>query len=124
MDKVIKKEWFLRVTMGITFLYYGINKAMGGPQKFADSFNLPYFIGVLVILGEIGAGLGYLLDPFVPDLFSLGMNMNITTMASIVSIIILLYAIFIVHLDKGFNSMNGGFSYQFALLMIALYFLN
>ena len=109
--------WFLRLGLGIVFLYHGLTKSVKG---FSTSFGLPTIIAIAVIFAEISGGLGYLLGGLFKDkLFGL----TLTQLSSIAVIPVLLGAIYMVHWKNGFNFMNNGYEYQFVLLMTALYLL-
>ena len=101
---------FLRIGLGIIFLYHGLSKVFGEGANFGSSWNphgMPAIMQTLVAWGELLAGGGILLG-FLTEIACLGI------------IIIMLGAIFMVHGKNGFNMMNGGFEYNYALIMMAL----
>lgn len=100
----------LRLALGSVFLYHGISKLPGGPQGFAQSFGLPVWLALLVIIIEIASGLGLLIG-----------NDAIAQLSAFGTIPILLGAIALVHWKNGFNFSNGGWEYQMVLLLIAYY---
>ena len=108
-------HWFLRFAMASVFLYHGLTKNLKG---FAKTFKLPMWIAAAVIFAEISAGIGYILGGVYNMYF---MGYTVTQWASLAIIPVLLGAIYLVHWNKGFNVMKGGYEFQFTLLMIALY---
>ncbi|PQJ35260.1 hypothetical protein BSZ35_12215 [Salinibacter sp. 10B] len=114
-------HWFLRVALGSVFLYHGLTKfpVLGG---MAEMMDMPVFVvGLLAIVETLG-GLFVLLGGFGWDWM--------TRLAGLFIAPVMLGAIFMVHLQHGWNSVNmgsgnmgRGMEFQFTLLMIALYFL-
>jgi len=78
--------------------------------------GMPLVIGWLVALGEVGAGAalsgGAILSKDI-----------LTRVGGLLVIVIMIGAIFLVHLEKGFNVMNGGYEFQLLMLVTGLYFL-
>jgi putative oxidoreductase len=107
--------WFLRIAISAVFLYHGLTKDL---NSFAKHFKLPLIIAALVIFAEIIGGFGYLIGGFYEDTV---FGLSITQLSSLALIPVLLGAIYLVHWKNGFNVMNGGYEYQFVLLMIAIY---
>lgn len=102
----------LRIASGIVFLYHGSAILFGafggpGPQKFAAFMHAPAIIGYLVGLAQFLGGLAILLGVLIR-----------VGAASI--IIVMLGAIFIVHLPHGFDVTKGGVEYALTQLLIAL----
>lgn len=88
----------LRLIVGYGFLAHGVAKAARGYDAFpaivqAMGLPMPHLLGWLTILVEIGGGLAILLGALVP-------------LASIPMAIVLLVAIFTVHLPYGFSSIK------------------
>ena len=108
-------HWFLRLALSTVFLYHGLTKNL---TSFAKAFQFPILLAAAVIFAEVAAGLGYLLGGlyYTPIL-----GYSLTQWASLAAIPILIGAIYLVHWNKGFNVMNGGYEFQFVLLMMALY---
>ena len=114
-------HWFLRLALGSVFLYHGLTKfpALGG---IADMMGMPVFmVGVLATLETLG-GLFVVIGGFDWEWM--------TRLGGLFIAPIMLGAIFMVHLQHGWNSVNmgtgnmgKGMEFQFVLLMIALYFL-
>lgn len=107
------KPWaplFLRIGLGVIFLYHGIGKVFGEGTGLGSSWNpsgMPAVAQVMVSWGEFLCGAAVLLG-FLTEIASLGI------------IIIMLGAIILVHGKNGFNMMNHGFEYNYALIMMAL----
>ena len=100
---------FLRLGLGIIFTYHGFGKIFGEGSNMGTAWNpgLPVLLQVLVSWGEFVGGLA-ILAGFLTPWAALGI------------IIIMLGAIITVHGKNGFNMMNGGFEYNFALIMMCL----
>jgi putative oxidoreductase len=111
MDKLIARsvrllpslapDWYaipLRLIVGYGFLAHGLAKLLRGPQSFIDILGAlgvfePYLSGWITILVEIFGGLAVIAGLFIP-------------LASVPMIIVLLVAIFTVHLPNGFSSIK------------------
>lgn len=106
-------HWGLRVSLAATFIYHGLGKFP--PDSFVQFSGLPVAIAWLVALGEVAAGVLLLIGPFTKDLF--------TRLGGLIVIIIMIGAIFMVHLPKGWNVMAGGMEFQVLMLATGLYFL-
>lgn len=101
----------LRIAAASAFLYHGSAILLGwfggsGPALFAASHHWPVVIAYLVGAAQVGGGLAILTG----ILFRLGT-------ASV--FLVMVGAILLVHLRKGFNVENGGAEYAFAQLLIA-----
>jgi len=101
----------LRIASAPAFLYHGSAILFGwfggaGPAVFAASHHWPWVIAYLVGAAQVGGGLAILSG----ILFRLGA-------ASV--FLVMVGAIFLVHLPHGFNVENGGAEYAFAQLLIA-----
>ncbi|MFP4227911.1 MAG: DoxX family protein [Salinivenus sp.] len=114
-------HWLLRVALASVFLYHGLTKfpALGG---LAEMMGMPVFmVGMLAAAETIGA------------VFVLvgGVGWDwLTRLGGLLIAPIMLGAIFMVHLQHGWNSVNmgsgnmgRGMEFQVVLLLIALYFL-
>lgn len=116
---MMKMEWarayggwavlFLRVATGLVFLMHGWQKLGWGVAQVAGflgglGFPAPEFFAVLLIAGEIAAGVGLILGLF-------------TRFAGFLAAFIALIALLTVHLTKGFFISGGGF--EFILLILA-----
>lgn len=114
-------HWFLRIALGSVFLYHGLTKfpALGG---LAEMMGMPVLmVGVLATIETLG-GLFVLVGGMGPDWM--------TRLGGLFIIPVMLGAIFMVHLQHGWNSVNmgtgnmgKGMEFQVTLLLIALYFL-
>ena len=115
--------WALRIVFGVTFLFYGLNKA-AGLSGFADMMlggNM--VLAALVAFAEIAAGLGIIAGAFTSSF--------VTRLAGLAILPVMLGAIFMVHLQNGFHFMSqpvdptlmGGWNFQFVLIGIGLFYL-
>lgn len=94
-------DWFalpLRLIVGIGFMQHGWAKLSRGPEAFAGILGAlgvpqPEIMSWLVIAVELAGGLAVLAGAFIP-------------LASIPMAIVLLTAIFTVHLPNGFSSIK------------------
>jgi putative oxidoreductase len=105
----------LRIASGIAFLYHGSAILFGafggpGPQGFSNFTHMPLVAAYLVGLAQIAGGLAILTGV----LFRIG---------ALCIIIVMLGAIFMVHLPHGFDVGKGGFEYALTQLLIAAAFL-
>ena len=105
----------LRIASALAFLYHGSGILFGafggpGPRQFAESHHWPFIIAFLVGLAEFAGGLAVLSGV----LFRLG--------AACV-VVVMLGAIFVVHLPHGFDVVNGGAEYALTQLLLAIAFL-
>ena len=103
---------FVRIACSVVFLYHGSAILFGafggpGPAKFAAFIHAPVFVGYLVGMGQFLGAIGILLGVF-------------TRIAAAAIAVIMLGAIYIVHLPHGFDISHGGLEYAFTLLLIAL----
>ena len=114
-------HWLLRAALGSVFLYHGLTKfpALGG---LAEMMGMPVFmVGVLATVETLGA------------VFVLAGGAGVDWMTRLGGLFIaptMLGAIFMVHLQHGWNSVNmgsgnmgRGMEFQLVLFLIALYFL-
>jgi len=102
----------MRVGCALPVLYHGAQILFGsfagpGPQNFANYQHLPVIAGYLVGLAQFAGGLAILL----------GALQRIGTFCVI---IVMLGAIFRVHLPRGFNIANGGMEFALTVLLLAL----
>jgi putative oxidoreductase len=101
----------LRIACGIAVLYHGSAILFGafggpGPQRFSNFTHMPLVVAYLVGLAQVAGGLAIITGV----LFRLG---------ALCVAIVMLGAIFIVHLPHGFDVSKGGFEYALTLLLIA-----
>lgn len=100
-----------RIASAMVFLYHGSAILFGafggpGPQRFASFMHAPAVLGYLVGLAQFGGGLAMLTG----ILFRFG---------AICIMIVMLGAIFLVHLPHGFSVSKGGFEFALTELLIA-----
>ena len=105
----------LRIASAMAFLYHGSGILFGafggpGPQQFAAGHQWPVALAVLVGLAQFGGGLAVLTG----ILFRFG--------AACLALI-MLGAIFVVHLPHGFSVSEGGAEYALTQLLLAIAFL-
>jgi len=105
----------LRIASGLAFLYHGsaiLSGAFGGPgpQGFSNFTHMPLVMAYLVGLAQLAGGLAIITGV----LFRVG---------ALCIIIVMLGAIFMVHLPHGFDVGKGGFEYALTQLLIATAFL-
>lgn len=114
-------HWFLRVALAGVFLYHGITK-FPNLAGMAEGMGMPVIMVGLLASMETLAGLLILVGGFAKDWM--------TRLAGLIIAAVMLGAIFLVHLQHGWNSVNmgsgnmgRGMEFQFTLLMLGLYFL-
>jgi len=100
-----------RIALGLPFIYHGAGiafGAFGGPglQGFSGFTHMPLVMAALVGYGEFLGGLGILFG-VLSRLASAGVGL------------IMLGAIFLVHLKNGYDSQKQGFEYPLVLLLLA-----
>lgn len=100
---------FLRIGLGVVFLYHGYGKVFGAETDLGSAWNprLPTVLQIMVSWGEFIGGIAILLG-FLTDFAALGI------------IIIMIGAIVTVHGKNGFGMASGGFEYPFVLIMMCL----
>jgi putative oxidoreductase len=105
----------LRIASALAFLYHGSAILFGafggpGPEQFAAYHHWPVLVADLVGLAQIAGGLAVLTGIF----FRLG---------AACIILVMLGAIFLVHLPHGFDIAKGGAEYVLTQLLMAISFL-
>ena len=107
----------LRAVTGFIFLYHGWSKAFGeigifGFTGMLEGLNVPLaeLVSYLVAYGELLGGLALILG-------------ILTRWASTIFITIMLGAIFLIHISKGYDIMHGGYEYQLLILVLGFFFL-
>lgn len=100
----------LRIAAALVVLYHGSAILFGlfggpGPARFAASRHAPVFVGYLVGLAQFCGGLAVLSGV----LFRLG---------AACIIIVMLGAIFLVHISHGFNIANNGIEFALTELLL------
>ncbi len=110
-----------RLTLGVVILPHGLQKLLGmfggygftGTVDFFVSQGIPYIVGVLIVIGESFGAIGLIVG-FLSRLAAFGVGL------------IMLGAIFMVHLPNGFfmnwigNQKGEGFEYHLLALGLAL----
>jgi len=102
----------LRVACALVFLYHGAGILFGvlggpGPAGFAAYKHWPVIVGYLVGLAQFAGGLAVLF----------GVLQRLGTLCIM---IVMLGAIFTVHIRHGFSVANGGYEFALTELLIAL----
>jgi putative oxidoreductase len=102
----------LRIASALVFLYHGAAILFGafggpGPVVFAGFMHAPVAVGYLVGLAQFGGGLALLTGIF----FRFG---------ALSIVIVMLGAIFLVHISKGFDVSKGGMEFALMNLLLAL----
>jgi putative oxidoreductase len=102
----------LRIASALAFLYHGGGILFGafggpGPEQFAAAHHWPMVVGYLVGLAQVAGGLAILSG----ILFRLG---------AVSLIMVMLGAIFTVHLPHGFDVSRGGVEYALTQLLVAV----
>jgi putative oxidoreductase len=102
----------IRIASALAFLFHGSAILFGafggpGPVKFAAFLHAPAVVGYLVGLAQFCGGLAMLTGVF-------------TRIGSLAIILVMLGAIFLVHLPHGFDIGHGGFEYALTQLLIAV----
>jgi putative oxidoreductase len=112
MPKISAALLLIRVASAAAFLYHGCAILFGafggpGPVKFAAFMHAPAAVGYLVGMAQVFGGLAILLGIFA-------------RIGAGCAAIVMLGAIFLVHLQHGFDISRGGFEYAFTQLCIVL----
>src|SRR5580700_12076425 len=102
----------IRIASALAFLYHGSAILFGafggpGPHGFAAYMHAPDIIGYLVGLAEFGGGLAILTGILI-------------RIGALCEIIVMLGAIFLVHLPNGFDISKRGYEYALTLFLTAL----
>ena len=102
----------LRIASGLAFLYHGGAILFGlfggpGPQRFALDHGYPLVLGYLVGLAQVVGAIAVLTG-------------ILTRVGAAALIVVMLGAIFLVHLPHGFDVSNGGMEYALTQLLVAL----
>jgi putative oxidoreductase len=102
----------VRIATALPFLYHGSAILFGafggpGPHGFAELMHAPDLIGYLVGLAQFGGGLAILTGILI-------------RVGALCVIVVMLGAIFLVHLANGFDVTKGGAEYALTLFLTAL----
>lgn len=116
-----RAHWLLRIALASVFLYHGLTK-FPALQGLAEMMGMPVVLVGLLAVVETAGGVLVLAGGFGSDWM--------TRLGGLLIAPVMLGAIFMVHLQHGWNSVNmgsgnmgRGMEFQFTLLMVALYFL-
>jgi putative oxidoreductase len=101
----------IRIASGLAFLYHGAAILFGafggpGPHGFAAFMHMPDVVGYLVGLAQFAGGLAILTGILI-------------RVGAVCVGIVMLGAIFLVHMAHGFNISSGGYEYALTQLLIA-----
>jgi putative oxidoreductase len=107
-------HWGLRLSLAATFIYHGLGKFP--PDGFSKGTGLPLPVAWLVALGEVGAGVALIGGAVLAKEI-------LTRLGGLIVIVIMIGAIFMVHLKNGFSVSDGGYEFQLLMLVTGLYFL-
>jgi putative oxidoreductase len=102
----------VRIASALAFLYHGSSILFGafegpGPEKFAVAHNMPVVMGYLVGLAQVAGGLAVLTGV-------------LTRVGAACVAVVMLGAIFQVHLPHGFDVGKGGMEYALTQLLVAI----
>lgn len=102
----------MRVACALPFIYHGCAILFGmfggpGPHNFAASMKAPDIVGYLVGLAQFAGGIAILLGALL-------------RVGAVCVIIVMLGAIFMVHLPNGYDIGHGGLEYALTELLLAL----
>jgi putative oxidoreductase len=101
----------IRIASGLAFLYHGAAILFGsfggpGPHGFAAFMKAPDVVGYLVGLAQFAGGLAIITGILI-------------RVGAVCIGIVMLGAIFLVHMAHGFNISSGGYEYALTQLLIA-----
>jgi putative oxidoreductase len=101
----------IRIASALAFLYHGCAILFGafggpGPHGFAAYMHAPDIVGYLVGLAQVAGGIAILTGILI-------------RVGAACVIVVMLGAIFLVHLQHGFNISAGGIEYALTQLLIA-----
>jgi putative oxidoreductase len=101
----------LRIASGLAFLYHGAAILFGmfggpGPERFAIDHRFPVMLGYVVGVAQVISAIAVLVGAFV-------------RLAAVALIVVMLGAIFLVHLTHGYDVSSGGMEYALTQLLIA-----
>ena len=102
----------MRVACALPFIYHGCSILFGmfggpGPQGFAAFMHYPVVVGYLVGLAQFAGGIAILTGALL-------------RVGAVCVIVVMLGAIFIVHLPHGYDIGRGGLEYALTELLLAL----
>jgi putative oxidoreductase len=113
-------HWLPRIALAAIFLYHGFGK-FPAAEGMAEMMGMPVFIVYLLGVAEVVGGLFILLGGIGQDWA--------TRIAGLIFSVVMLGAIFMVHLQHGWNSINmgggnegKGMEFQVLILFVSLFF--
>ena len=109
--------WLLRLGLGVSFIFHGLNKFPLPPQKLIDFFGFSAELASFVAISEIGAGFLLILGGFLKG----HVGNLVTRFAAGVIIIVMTVAFTLAHSDW-FITPKLFMSEQIFLMIIGLYF--
>ena len=69
MRRLLNIDWLLRIPLAIVFLQQGLSKLPIALED-AQVFELPMWVWVFVVLGELGAGIGLIVGGLIQRLWT------------------------------------------------------
>ena len=69
MRRLLNIDWLLRIPLAIVFLQQGLSKLPIAVED-AQVFELPMLVWVVVVLGELGAGIGLIVGGLIHRLWT------------------------------------------------------
>lgn len=116
-------HWLLRGALAAVFIFHGLDKFTGaGIGGFAQAMGLPFIIGLMVALGEIGAGAALLIGGAMRNFY----GDVLTRLGGLGVVGIMAGAIFMVHWGQ-WNFMAtathpmGGMEFQVTMMLVGTY---
>ena len=109
--------WLIRLGLGVSFIFHGLNKFPLPPQKLIDFFGFSPELASFVAISEIGAGFLLILGGFLKG----HVGNLVTRFAAGVIIIVMTVAFTLAHSDW-FITPKLFMSEQIFLMIIGLYF--
>jgi putative oxidoreductase len=102
----------IRIAAALAFLFHGCGILFGmfggpGPVQFAAFMHMPTVVGYLVGLAQVAGAIAILTG-------------ILTRIGAACIVVVMLGAIFLVHLPHGFDINKGGIEYSLTQLLIAL----
>lgn len=102
----------IRIASALAFFYHGCAILFGmfggpGPERFAAFMHAPVAVGYLVGLAQVAGAVAILTGILI-------------RVGAVCIIIVMIGAIFLVHLAHGFDINQGGYEYALSQLLIAL----
>jgi putative oxidoreductase len=102
----------MRLACSLPFLYHGCAILFGafggpGPQNFAAFMKMPVIVGYLVGLAQVAGGIAILTGALL-------------RVGAVCVIVVMLGAIFLVHLPNGYDIGHGGLEYALTQMLLAL----